>query len=80
MQLHGFCDASESAYTGVVYLRAVHLNGFVHVSLVMAITKVTPIKCLTITRLELCRAVIVAKLLSRTAKILNILTKQVYAW
>ena len=72
MQLHEFCDASESAYAGGLYLRAVDQDGFIHVSLIMAKTKVAPIKCLTMPRLEMCGAVIVAKLLSRTARILDI--------
>lgn len=33
-QLHGFSDVSESAYTGVVYLRTVDTDGKVHMSLV----------------------------------------------
>lgn len=54
MQLHGtgFCDASENAYAGVVYLR----TGDVEVSLVSSKTQVAPIKRLTIPRLELCGA------------------------
>ena len=59
---------SESAYGRVVYLRAVYQEGLVHVSLVMAKTKEAPIKRLTMPRLELCGAVIVAKLLSHTAE------------
>ena len=43
MQLHGFCDASESAYARVVYIRAVDQDGLVHVNLIMAKTKVAPI-------------------------------------
>ena len=79
MQLHGFCDASESAYAGVIYLRAVDQDGLIHISLIMAKTKVAPIKRLTMPRLELCGAVIVAKLLSHRAKILSNFKKQVYA-
>ena len=53
-ELHGYCDASKWAYTGVVYTRSVDSDGSVHISLVMAKTKVAPIKRLTISRLELC--------------------------
>ena len=59
VQLHGFCDASESAYAAVVYLRMVDCSDVVHVVLVMAKTKVAPLKRLTIPRLELCGATIV---------------------
>ena len=44
-QLHGFCDASEVAYTGVVFLHLTDSDGNVHISLVASKTKVTPIKC-----------------------------------
>ena len=65
LQLHGFGDASEVAYGGVIYLRAIDTNNAIHVSLVMAKTKVAPIKTLSMPRLELCGAVVTAKLLSQ---------------
>ena len=45
-QLHGFCDALEDAYAGVVYLRMVDTldRVHVHVSLVLSKTNVAPIK------------------------------------
>ena len=43
-ELQGFCDASEAAYSGVINLRAIDTKGNVHVSLVMAKTKVAPLK------------------------------------
>ena len=58
--LHGFCDGSALAYAGVMYLRAVDSSGSMHISLVMAKTKVAPIKSLTIPRLEMCGAVTLA--------------------
>ena len=35
-QLHGFCDVSEQAYAGVVYVRMLDTEGDVHTSLVLA--------------------------------------------
>ena len=55
-QVHGFSDASEDAYAGVVYLRMVDSFGNVHTSLVMSKTKVSPIKGLSIPRLGFCGA------------------------
>ena len=42
VQLHGFCDASESAYAAVVYLRSELQQGQIHLALVAAKTKVAP--------------------------------------
>ena len=79
-QLHGFCDASEVAYSSVVYLRAIDSEGGVHTSLVMAKTKVAPIKRLSIPRLELCSGVILSKVLSHVADVLQIPSTNIFAW
>ena len=76
MQLHGFSDASQDAYAGVVYLRMQDADGGVHVALVSSKTKVAPIKHLSIPRLELCGA----QLLSHVKRILNLPIEQVTAW
>ena len=68
-QLHGFSDASEEAYAGVVYLRIEYSTKRVHTSLVTSKTKVSPIKRISIPRLELCGA-----------QILNIPVDSVFAW
>lgn len=52
-QVRGFSDASEDAYAAVVYLQMVDLTCSVCTSLVMSKTKVSPIKKLSIPRLEL---------------------------
>ena len=79
-QLHGFCDASEDVYGGVVYLRLTDSKGEVHTSLVMSKTKVSPIKRLTIPRLELCGAEVLARLLYNVKEILHIPLSEVFAW
>lgn len=59
----GFSDASEEAYAGVVYIRGEDSSGNVYVSLVAAKSKVAPIRRITIPRLELCGALLLAQLL-----------------
>ena len=60
-QLHHFCDASESGYGAVSYLRFVDGHN-IHCSLVMSKNRLAPIKQLTVPRLELCAAVVAANL------------------
>lgn len=80
IQLHGFGDASQSAYAAVVYLRMTDSKGEIHVSLVTSKAKVAPIKRLTIPRLELCGAYILTKLLEHVRLTLNIPIESIYAW
>ena len=62
-QLHGFSDASDKALAAVVYLRTVHDNGDVDVSLVASKTRVAPIKSQTTPRLELMGALLLTRLI-----------------
>ena len=81
LQLHGFSDASENAYAAVVYLRITDTFGKTQISLVSSKTKVAPIKKLTIPRLELCGAYLLAQLLFHTHNVFNIpLSSILYAW
>ena len=80
MELHGFSDASEQAYAAVVYLRIECTNGSTQVALVSSKTKVAPIKRLTIPRLELCGAQLLAQLLHHVRLVLDIPLNRSYAW
>ena len=80
IQLHGFCDASENAYAAVVYLRMVTSFGKAEISLVTSKTKVAPIKKLTIPRLELSGAHLLAQLLFHLQNVFNLPPNAVYAW
>ena len=71
-QLHGFCDASELTYAGVVYFRKVDTTGHFHTSLVIAKTKVAPIKRLSIPRLELYGAHLLSQLLHHCQMVFNL--------
>ena len=80
LQVHGFSDASEAAYAGVVYLRIVDTEGKAHTTLVMSKTKVSPIKRLSIPRLELCGACLLARLLQHVKDTLQVPLSNVFAW
>ncbi|XP_045769764.1 uncharacterized protein LOC123870481 [Maniola jurtina] len=81
--MHGFSDASEAGYAAVVYLRAVDDTDNVSVHLVMAKSKVAPIRTrLTIPKLELCGAVLLLKLLHHVCLCLQrtIDVHEVFGW
>ncbi|XP_073959790.1 uncharacterized protein [Choristoneura fumiferana] len=79
-ELHGFSDASNVAYSAVVYSRVIDAHGEVHVVLVGAKTRVAPVRQISIPRLELCGAVLLTKLLLEIANVLNIPRSDVRAW
>ena len=80
VQLHGFSDASAQAYAAVIYLRATYEDGSVTGRLVVAKTNVAPLNTVSIPRLELCGAVLLAELLEITGTTLNIPKHSQSAW
>ncbi|XP_037915078.1 uncharacterized protein LOC119653989 [Hermetia illucens] len=65
VEIHEFSDASQTTMAAAVYI---HPNQQSKVTLVYAKTRVAPLKRLTIPRFELSAALLLAKLISRTAK------------
>ena len=72
IQLHGFCDASEKAFCGAVYIRVVGPMDETHCHLMVAKTKVAPLQPMTIPKLELCGASLVTKLVMNVSRHLQV--------
>ena len=62
VELHHFGDASSTAYGACCYLRAINLDGRIHVALLAAKGRVAPLKRSTAPRLELMAAVSAVKM------------------
>ena len=77
--LHGFGDASRGAYCAVAYL-CIESEDEYRTSLVAAKTRVTPSTPMTIPRLELLAALILARLVSAVALTQVIHIEEVFCW
>ena len=71
VELHSFSDASVNGYGQSSYLRMINDRDEVHCALVMAKSRVTPLKPVTVPRLELTAAVVSTKIGSFLQKELN---------
>ena len=81
-QMHGFSDASEKAYGACIYLRSTDIHGKHHSFLVCSKSRVAPVSSNTMTlpRLELCAALLLAQLVTTAKKALQIAFSKVYLW
>ncbi|XP_033122036.1 uncharacterized protein LOC117121051, partial [Anneissia japonica] len=77
-QLHVFSDASEKGYGMCAYLKQEAQDGTIQVSLVLARSRVAPLKYVSIPRMELTAAVMAARLTDSILRELNI--KEVCYW
>ncbi|XP_014371634.2 uncharacterized protein LOC106721244 [Papilio machaon] len=80
VELHGFADASTAAYAAVVYVKALDDDGNPKITLLESKTKVAPLKQISVARLELCGALLLAKMLYQAAIHLKIPMGQVFAY
>ncbi|KAI4472951.1 hypothetical protein M0802_016409 [Mischocyttarus mexicanus] len=80
VQIHGFSDASQLAMAAVVYLRVSYPNKPPVVRLVCSKTKVAPLKRLTIPRLELSAAALLARLTKEVIRLLDLSEADTFLW
>lgn len=79
-EIHGFADASTSAYGAVLYLKLTQMDGSVQITLLTAKSKVAPLKPISIPRLELCATVLLAKTIAFARPLLNLSRLAVHCW
>ena len=78
-QIHNFSDASEAGYGCVSYLRSC-AEDEIHVSILCSKSRISPLKKLTVPRLELCAAALAVKVDATLRKELDIDLKPSVFW
>ncbi|XP_075150761.1 uncharacterized protein LOC142224870 [Haematobia irritans] len=80
IEFHAFCDASEDAYATAIYVR-VHLdNDLIIVNLLTSKSRVSPVKTISIPKLELCGATLLAETADSIIPFMNIPNAELYKW
>jgi len=80
IQIHGFADASLLAYGACLYIRC-SSNKNIHVTkLICAKSKIASLKIISLPRLKLCAAVILARLANKVLPKLKLNIKNKYFW
>jgi hypothetical protein len=81
IELHGFCDASQLGYGAAIYLRT-HNNDSneYDIRLICAKSRVAPLKTITLPRLELCGALLLARLITKVKNNIALNFSRQFLW
>lgn len=80
VEVHAFCDASESAYGTCVYIKSINKVGNTLVRLLCAKSRVAPLKNISLPRLELCGALLLSRLLHNVKQSLTTTIHEIHCW
>ncbi len=79
-ELHHFSDASFRGYSQCTYLRMTDARGRIHCSFVLGKSRVTPLKAVTVPRLELTAAVVSVKVSEQLRRELDMSITKEFFW
>ncbi|GBM58451.1 hypothetical protein AVEN_269139-1 [Araneus ventricosus] len=79
LEVHGFADASERAYGAVVYLKS-SVGKRNCVRLLCSKSRVAPLKSISMPKLQLCAALLLAQLVKRILCAIKLEINDVYLW
>lgn len=80
IQIHGFCDASETAYGACVYIRSTNADNVHTSALLSSKSRVAPLHNISLPRLELSGALLLAQLCDKILSTLRLAVTQVHYW
>ena len=78
--IHVFTDSSEKAYGAVAYSRCVYPIGEIVTNLIAAMSRVAPLKTISVPRLELCRAMLGLSIARSITGVRKVLLEDVTFW
>ncbi|XP_011685530.1 PREDICTED: uncharacterized protein LOC105448572 [Wasmannia auropunctata] len=79
VQVHDFCDASQRAYGACIYLRTEGDNEY-HVGLLCSKSRIAPNKTISLPRLELSAALLLAQLLDKVRNSFDLSHMGIFLW
>jgi hypothetical protein len=79
-ELHGFSDASEVAHGAFIYVQPIDVQGKITTRLLYSKSRVAPCKILSLPRLELCVAILLADMYQTSSKALKASFNKIRFW